>query len=350
MNSYFLNWFVLGLGCLTQARYCAADTVFIIPKQGGGKITTLTGTILDYTGRQLSLQTAGGHSRAIPSKRVQHVQTKWNLQHQAGNHAWQQADWQTAIIHYRSANRIEERTWVRRQILTQLMRAYQSNGNLLAAGKLFLLIASSDPETPAFQHMPLAWQTAGKVEQQQGETWLAMTDVPAAVLLGASHLLSTPAKSDALRALNTLLKLPQPAYAGAQQNPVSILAQGQLWRAHASMATEEEVGFWSKQVETFPESLRAGPYWVLGVAFQRLQQFDRASLYYLRIPILFTNKHSLAAPGLVAAARLQQQRTDPSTAIKLLREVVTQYKGTTEEKLAQRLLAQWKKQEPGQEK
>ncbi len=328
------------LHCVWMASETLADTIQVVAKADGSKAYAIKGTVLDFTGRQLTLQTPSGHQRRIPSERIRGVQTVWNPQHQAGDLAWQQDDWQQAITHYRAANQTEERTWVRRQILTRLMRCYQAAGDLATAGKLFLMIAASDPETPAYQYMPLAWSTAGGVDPNQAESWLAQSEVPPAVLLGASYLLATPARGQALRALAALRETPD------QRLPITTLAIGQIWRARAMEASADEVRRWTRQVETFSEPLRAGPYLVLGVACQRLQQFEQASLYYLRIPVLYGDQRQLAARALVAAAGLQEQQNDRTAAITLLSEVVSRYKGTPEQQIAQRLLREWKEQKP----
>jgi tetratricopeptide (TPR) repeat protein len=328
----FWSWFCRAW----QPNVCAADVVQVTASDGLGLTHGVEGTVLDYTGRQLTLQVTTGRQRTFTADQVHEVQSEWNKQHQAGNQAWQQEDWQAAISHYRAANRAEPRTWVRREILTQLMRCYQRTGDLAAAGKLFLLIVSSDPETPAYQFIPLTWSTAGGVEPTQAASWLTDSEVPAAMLLGASHLLSTPSHSRALATLDALRRM-------ANQPPaISTLATAQIWRTQAQTASEDEVRRWSQQVETFPEPLRAGPYFVLGVACQRLRQFEQASLFYLRIPILYGDQPHLAARALVAAARLQEPNDRPA-AITLLREVVSRYKGTTEDPMAQRLLQDWEK-------
>ena len=331
------------LWCTWLASGSVADVVQVTATDGSGRTHAIEGTVLDYTGRQLTLQMASGRQRIVPTERVRNVQTGWNPQHQAGNQAWQQGAWQAAIAHYRVANQAEQRTWVRRQILTRLMRCYQAVGDLTAAGKLFLLVASSDPDTPAYQYIPLAWNTSGGVDPNQAESWLAESKVPPAMLLGASHLLSTPAHTRALRALAALREASGPRAQLATITPITTLATGQIWRAQVLEASAEEVQRWTRQVETFPQPLRAGPYFVLGVAYQRLQQFEQASLLYLRIPVLYGDQRHLAARALVAAARLQEQQNDRSTAITLLGEVVTRYKGTTEYEIAQRLLQDWEK-------
>jgi len=332
------------LCCAGLANRGLADLVQVAASNGRAPTRAIEGTVLDYTGRVLKLQTAAGRQRVFPAGRIRAVQTDWNPEHQAGNQAWRQADWQAAVAHYRAANRAESRAWVRRQILSRLMRCHQAMGDLTAAGKLFLLIVSSDPETPAYQYLPLCWSAAAAADPKQAESWLAEVKVPAAMLLGASHLLATPARA---RALDALIGLRQrqarPQAKVSASAPISTFATVQIWRARALEATQDDVRRWTRQVETFPEPLRAGPYFVLGACCQRLRQPQQATLFYLRLPILYGDHIPLAARALLAAARLQQQKQDQTAAITLLKEVVSRYKGTIEYPIAQRLLQDWNK-------
>ena len=73
------------------------------------------------------------------------------------------------------------------------------------AGELFLALSRDDPAMLYFTAIPLRWlpaQTLADLEKKSRD-WLA-SDVPVAVLLGASHLLSTGDRNEAVKRLQVL--------------------------------------------------------------------------------------------------------------------------------------------------
>jgi tetratricopeptide (TPR) repeat protein len=248
------------------------------------------------------------------------------------------------------------------------MRCTLALGKMEEAGTLFLLLTRSDPTTPAYAHMPLAWTRARQVSEKKAREWLAQQESQPAMLLGASHLLATDAAAEAEAVLETLAQMgarrldaqqfaPRPpknrlanrpeqrqSEEGNPREPsfeLALLATVQRWRAGADQVTKDECDRWTRQVEHFPEPLRAGPYFVLGNLYRQLRQNDRATLFYLRLPILYGEHRRLAALALAAAARLEEQGGRRSEAIRLLEEVVDRYPETAERAQAERLLAEW---------
>src|SRR3990170_314103 len=120
-------------------------------------------------------------------------------------------------------------------------------------------------------------------------------EMPAAVLLGASHLMSTGARPKALDALSRLTTDTDP--------PVRFLALAQTWRAAVVTAGPEQVDSWGETIERMPEPLRAGPYYVLGLARAQKQQWGEAALAWLRTAILFPEHRALAARSLLDAGQ-----------------------------------------------
>ena len=82
--------------------------------------------------------------------------------------------------------------------------------------------------------------------------WMARDDSPAALLIGASHLLATPERGAAMLQLRRLT-------ANADRR-VAWMAQAQLWRGEAVSADESELRRWLEAIEQMPSPLRAGPY------------------------------------------------------------------------------------------
>jgi TolA-binding protein len=214
-----------------------------------------------------------------------------------------------------------------------LLLAQESGGQLPAACDVFLTLVASDSSTHAFRDAPLAWFPDAGLDRSAAEALLQSPPSPAAVLIGASHLLATAERSRAERALIGLLNENNP--------PVAALAEAQLWRAKLMSVTQEEVARWANRIDEMPPAVRAGAYFVLAQARQRLGQNDEAMLAYLRVPILYPSRRALAARALVSAARLGQQAGHTEEAARLLYEVVSEYPDRPERSEAQRLLESW---------
>jgi tetratricopeptide (TPR) repeat protein len=207
---------------------------------------------------------------------------------------------------------------VRRRITAQIVWCEQACGQPVAAGEEFLILVRSDPETPYFACIPLAWlpaQPSPELEQA-ARGWLGRNELPAATLLGASHLMST-ARPQALDCLKQL--------ATSSDSRIAQLAIAQSWRAAVVTAGEDEVAGWERAIERMPEGLRAGPYYVLGSALLRQQRWERAALALMRVPILYPVDQSLAARCLLDAGSALERLGRPQQAVGLYRELTAMH-------------------------
>ena len=59
---------------------------------------------------------------------------------------------------------------------------------------------------------------------------------------------------------------------------IAALARALIWSGTFATASSKQLGQWSDEVETFPESVRAGPYYVLGRALAHHKQPADAAL------------------------------------------------------------------------
>ena len=163
------------------------------------------------------------------------------------------------------------------------------------AGDTFLIILRSDPTTPWFDTIPLAWKPqppAGSWEQRAAD-WMESPTAPAAALMGASWLLSTARRDQALNVLRQL--------AADQDSRVALLAEAQQWRVQLVTASAEDIARWESVIARLDGSLRAGPYFLLGHALARQSDPVRAALAFLRVPILHPEHQDLAAESLLMA-------------------------------------------------
>ena len=203
-----------------------------------------------------------------------------------------------------------------------MVRCCGALGEWEEAGNLFLALLASDPSTPHFACIPLAWAPSqpSLLLEQAARDWLGREDTPAAVLLGASHLLSTAGRPAVLARLNRL--------AASPDRRIGQLAVAQTWRAAVATATDGEVDGWSRAIEQMPQPLRAGPYFVLGLARAQRQQWEQSALALLRVPILYPQQRLLAARSLLGAGRSLEKLSRPREATRLYREVIKDYPQT----------------------
>ncbi|MEX2168942.1 MAG: hypothetical protein WD851_06510 [Pirellulales bacterium] len=325
-----LNLLSLAIALCTTA-VVSGDTVTLAPAVPGASPYSAEGEILDFTGEKLILQGAAGGPRTYAADRVLHVETKWNDKHRNARAAMDKHDHQSAIGLLTAAEREEQRVWVRRMIVAELVQSYAALGQWERAGDLFIALAQSDAATPAYRYAPLSWHATTAVRPEKARTWMARRDVPASVLLGASYLLTTTGDSQAAaQALRGL--------ASQSDGQISALAEAQLWRLDLHRVTAQDVERWEQRAGQFPETLRAGSDFILGEALARIGEHDRAALAYLRVPVLHAENRHLAARALVSAARAINMGGHSDEAQRLLTEVSTDFSDTPQRAEAQALL------------
>ncbi len=284
--------------------------------------TRLSGKVLEYTGREIVIEMPDGREFKRPGNQVVEIQTTWPAGVKAGDELFAQRQFKPAREQYSAAIRKEERAWARRMILAKLIRCYRELNQLEAAGKLFLGLVHEDPDSPDFALIPLAWlpaEPAGNLAQT-AQGWLETHDSPAAMLLGASHLLPTAQRASALERLELLAR--------DKDRRIAALSQAQGWRGELAKANAEQIGRWQRAVEQFPESLRAGPYLVLGQALARQGQSEHAALALLHVPILYPHERQLASEALLMAAQLLEKAERTLAATQLYQELAANYEGT----------------------
>ncbi len=277
------------------------------------------GTIVEYTGTALTLQLSNGRPEQIESSRVVSYETERVPDQKNGDQLFEEGRFADAVVSYRRAIKIEKRRWMRRIILAQLARCYRNLKQIVRAGDTFLLIMRSDPTTQLLDAIPLAWVSSPPPADlvERSAHWLDNADLPAAQLIGASWLMATAQRQQALTMLDKLTN--------AQDPRIALLAEAQRWRDRIVTATPDDVRHWQQQLGTMDESLRAGPYFLLGQALARQGQGSAAALAFLRIPILHADQYDLAAEALFAAAKQLDSKGDRSEARRVYQELVRTY-------------------------
>ncbi len=309
--------FAIVVLALTSIPIAAQDTVTIAAGNEGGK-TRIGGRILDYNGRELHMQVAGGLEKSFPTPKILRVETQYEPQHVQADVALAQGRFEEALALYQKAVKSEPRRWVRRKIIAQWVWCYRALGRADRACEAFLLLLRDDPDTPYFDCIPLAWlpRQPSAAMEQTARAWLGRQE-PAAVLLGASYLLTTNKRAGALTKLRKLTT--------ASDTRIAQMALAQTWRATDAGADEQEIDAIQLAIERIPEPLRAGPYFVLGAALLGRQQWEQAALALMRVPILYPQHRLLAARSLVDVGRAMQRLGRTAEAVRLYRELLHTY-------------------------
>ena len=135
-------------------------------------------------------------------------------------------------------------------------------------------------------------------------------------LIAASWSLSGGQRTEAIKRLKAL---------ASDINPeISALAEAQLWKTRVK-TTAEGLESWKNRIRAMPESVRAGPYFILAGGLAGNNQIDEAALAYLRIPILHPEQHSLVAASLYQCGDLLQNKGRSVQARTLWRELIQKY-------------------------
>ncbi|HEV3344699.1 MAG TPA: hypothetical protein VG125_30260, partial [Pirellulales bacterium] len=296
----------------------AEDTVTLFSggnRQGRSRVT---GEVVDYTGKQIIIRLADDREMKRPGQLVAAIETTWPVAKTQGDRLFEEHQFSAAREKYSAAIRSETRPWARRAILARIIACYRELNQLENAGKLFLALVREDPETPYFDEIPLAWQPTelGAALAQTAGQWLA-DESRTAGLIGASHLLSSLERQQALDRLSRL--------AQEKDARIASLAEAQAWRASIPTVKAEQLDNWERRVESFPDASRAGPYWVLGRALAQHGEPARAVLAFLHVPTVYPQVRPLAADSLRAAAALMEKLGDNSAALRLRQELVAAY-------------------------
>ena len=229
--------------------------------------------------------------------------------------AYKVRNYQAALELFRQESRPDERQ------RGMMVRSLQALGRSQEAYQEFFTLCRIAPFSEHFDCIPLVWFSARSFtpvgvtpEERLALEWLSPTtnpsggDNPAASLLAASILLSSTQGTHRNSAMARLEQLSFPGNAtdqeGTTRRQIALLAQMQLRRVQiAALKEESELALWHTTVENLPDSLRAGPYYLLGLAYAKLQNDEQAVLCWMRVPILFPENRPLAAQSLQEAAK-----------------------------------------------
>lgn len=308
------------VACLAIVRLVSgpatADEVVLAPRVDDPGRIVLSGKVLDYSGAGLVLEAADGGKQTMPTKQVVEVRTAWPPQRSVADDQWRRRDFVAATASYEAAVAAETRPWARRMLQARVVACLRELQRWELAGERFLQILRDDPATPLFDVLPLAWTTTtpSAAAEARARAWLSDRTGAAAGLLGASLLLSTSARPEAIRRLREL------TLDGDAR--LALSAEAQLWRTAAVTADAAQVAGWQRTIEKLPEGLRAGPYLVVGRAWGARNEPEQAALLLLRVPILYDDQPHLAAEALWSAGQMLERLGQAPEAAHVYRELL----------------------------
>ncbi len=304
-----------------------ADEVVVHGSTSTSRIT-INCEVLDYTGKKLVIKTAANkNEQTYSAADVVSVRTMHTDAHESGLKALAAGDTDAAEAAFDRAVNQELRTWVRRELLALQIRCSLRRADWVAAGQRFSRLYQSDPDTRHVDLLPLNWSPRPidtAAARGQAAVWLRDKQQPLTQLLAASWL-CFEAKYDAEceQAWPSLVRLPD--------ERLRTLAQWQSYRRRAAVEGIEdtEIARWESRVTKLEPPLRAGPYFMLGLAFERRHEFDLAAAAFLRLPFAHPTDHPITADALFNAS-VCIERTGLSTeAASLRQELITKYRHTT---------------------
>lgn len=298
----------------------AEDRVVILDRSG--REVTRSGEIRQYSAQELTMQLPQGTEFRVEADRVVRVETPRSPPHVQADTLYQSRQYGPALAAYRQALGSESRLWIKRVLYAQTIRCLRNEGQIESAATAFLVLIEEEPQSRQVDAIPLAWTATGGDAslEPKFQNWLADRAQPWARLIAASWLLPGAKRADAKSTLERLTR--------TEPSPLRELAQVQLWRTEVADVSPLTLERWKDQTERLPESLRAGPYFVLGQALGQHGRSEAAVLALLRVPLLYPEHHDLAAEALAEAARRLEATGDPSAALRLRRELVRDYPDT----------------------
>jgi signal peptidase II len=300
----------------------------------GGKMT-ISGTVEDYTGEQITIRDESGKTRRVyPGSEVIEIETTRSLPHTRGLESLADGQVEQAIAELETALKNEPRAWVRRELLATLVRSGLRRGDYASAGDRFLLLVKSDPTTRYFGIIPLIWapESISRETREEARSWMAGTLEPGR-LIGASLLADDPDwGKDARAEIKRLSSSGDPR--------VRMLAQVQAFRAEvaAGNLSRMQLAQWQRRVDELPEDLRAGPCYLLGRAYSVRHDYELAAATLLWVSLVDDHDFRLAARACLEAGLALDKIGQHAEANTLFSEVRVRFAGTPFADEAQSLL------------
>ncbi|WP_437226147.1 tetratricopeptide repeat protein [Planctomicrobium sp. SH661] len=297
----------------------AQDRVTFTPSGTSGPVTAV-GTVLDYTGRALTIQTASGVQH-LPTASITSIETTYDPVYQRGIQEFQQGQTPAAQASFREAFEREQRLWVKREIRSWLVKCSLRQQDLIGAIREFREITLTDPQSRFWGIAPLVWSPVAISEGVRSEMqpWLK-SERESERMLAASLLLLDPVLGEAAEdQLNQLAR---------DTNPVlSSYSRAQLWRLPLASRNVSDVMLqnWRGDIERLPPELRSGPQSLLARGYEIQGDLRKSVSEALWLPYVYSENEPLAARALYDSAEALAKSGLTQEAKVLQQELVARY-------------------------
>jgi tetratricopeptide (TPR) repeat protein len=298
-----------------------ANDLIYLQRPGIDNPPPIVGTIDEFTGRFIQFRTSSStRPRQEPTRLVIRVEPRFSDAFNRAGKLFDNGQFDAAEAEWKQELAREARPWVQREIRARLIHAAWRQDHWTDAGEQFLAIVAEDPDTFHWSIAPLMWSPGAlrEADRVAARTWLDDPS-PVARLLSASLLLKDAATSAmAAQTLNSLMR--------ETSSQVSGLAKAQLWRNNsAPTISDNELTSWRFHIGVLPETLRSGPQFLLGSAYLRRGQFDRAAAELLWVPLIYSQHEPTAARASLDAGESLLRGGRREEATRILSETVEKY-------------------------
>ncbi len=315
-----------GFCLLTLAAPAVGQDKVVLQRPNLASRLTISGLVVDYTGAEISIRTdANEPARTYPAAEVVEIQTNQVAAHTQGLKLLAEGKVDEAIREFDTAIQKETRTWVRREILANIVRCALRRGDYVLAGSRFLALIKSDPTTRDFRLIPLVWapETIPGDARAEARVWMG-GQVEAARLIGASLLYEDAELGQEARAVMKKL-------ASSTDGRLRPLAQMQAWRADVTGGNPGrlQTAQWQRRIDELPEDLRAGPMYLLGRAYALRHDYELAAAALLWLPLIDDHDFRLAARACLEAGVALEKIGQQAEARTLFEEVTERFAETS---------------------
>jgi len=327
LNSANFLWVLRG--SIVAAVLCASGATrgqdVVTVRGPEGDVRQRTGVIRNFNADELILDSKGREQK-IPFDQIVDVRSTLDPLAETADQLYAERKFELAFEEYGKGLEASTPAWMRRRLLAGRIRSATQMHAWVQATDDFLTLAQSEPRTQYFGVIPLVWMSSrpDPAVARKIAGWLASKNVLER-LIGASHGLTDQNRDTAMRVLSDLAKSADPRIAS--------LAVAQQWRTEVRPSSQTLLQ-WRSQVAAMPQSLQAGPTFVLGTAMTS-SDGEQAVLQLMRIPVLFDLEFELAGRALSQSADqlLKLNRTDEAKIV--LQELVERHRGTPEADVAE---------------
>lgn len=290
------------------------DLLIVRPPSGEDKFTRMIGDIVDLNSEQATFVSKNGtRQQKIALSRVVDIAPRRSAEETQGRRLLAAGDFDRAIASLTQAADKETHRWRKEELAALVAQAELGLGQIDAAGKRLAPLVKEDPDSRLLGYLPIAWKEDFKTPSAANLSTWAGDPSPALKLLAASWMLSGEKRREATALLEKL--------ADGPSRRLAALAEAQLWRTRMPTAKPLDVQRWFDRIQTFPEDLRAGPYFVAGLGAARTDQPLLAAEAFLRCAVLHPMQTPLAAEAQ-ALAVAQLEKAGASADLEALLELI----------------------------